>query len=256
VTAWALASSLCWTPSIAQAAPPGDGKRAVELFERSAAAYDAGQFAQAVKLLKEAYQLRPDPVLLYNLARAYEGMGALPDAVRAYTDFLAAQPTAEDRGAIEARIVTLRAQIDEQARLQREAAERQREAQEAQRRAAEQQGENASQRQGGTRPVPWIVAGAGGAGLITGAVFGALSVARHNAATTDAQADIATDQAQARSLATAANIAFVAGGVLAVAGVTWGIVDLGSSHATRDHAPGAVSLQIGPASAWLTVRSP
>ena len=222
--------------------PSDDGKHAVELFDQSAAAYDAGQFAKAAELLKEAYKLRPDPVLLYNLARAYEGMGALPDAVQAYTDFLAADPTAKDRGAIEARIATLRAQIDEQGRLQREAAERQR--------------EREAPRPGGASPIPWIVAGLGGAGLITGAVFGGLSIARHNAAaTTDAQADINGDQSRARSFATAANIAFVAGGVLAAAGVTWGIVELGSSHSAADRAPAAVSLGIGPASAWLTVRT-
>jgi tetratricopeptide (TPR) repeat protein len=245
-----LVSSLCFAPIIARAAPPSDdGKRAVELFNQSAAAYDAGQFAQAAALLKEAYKLRPDAVLLYNLARAYEGMGALPDAVQAYTDFLAADPTAKDRGAIEARIATLRAQIDEQNRLQREAAEREREARQA-------QSASASPRRGGASPIPWVVAGVGGAGLVTGAVFGALSVARHNAATTAAQADIDGDQSQARTFATAANIAFIAGGVLAAVGVTWGIVDLGSSHATQDRAPATVSLLLGPASAWLTVRSP
>jgi tetratricopeptide (TPR) repeat protein len=236
--AWVLVASLCCAPSIASAAPPSDdGKRAVQLFEQSATAYDAGQFAKAAELLKQAYKLRPDPVLLYNLARAYEGMGALPDAVQAYTDFLAADPTAKDRGAIEARIATLRAQIDQQNSLQREAAQRERE-RERQREAP---------RPSGASPIPWIVAGVGGAGLVTGAVFGVLSIARHNAATTDAQADIANDQSQARTFATVANIAFVAGGVLAAAGVTWGIVDLNSSR--------SASLEIGPASAWLTVRT-
>jgi tetratricopeptide (TPR) repeat protein len=232
--AWVLVASLCCAPSVARAAPPSDdGKRAVQLFEQSAAAYDAGQFAKAAELLKEAYRLRPDPVLLYNLARAYEGMGALPDAVKAYSDFLAADPTAKDRGAIEARITTLRAQIDEQDRLQRQAAERER--------------QREAPRPSAASPIPWIVAGVGGAGLVTGAVFGVLSIARHNAATTDAQADIANDQSQARTFATVANIAFVAGGVLAAAGVTWGIVDLNASR--------SASLEIGPASAWLTVRT-
>jgi tetratricopeptide (TPR) repeat protein len=243
-TAWVLAVSLCFASSIAHAAPPSDdGKRAVELFDQSAAAYDAGQFAKAAELLKEAYKLRPDPVLLYNLARAYEGMGALPDAVQAYSDFLAADPSAKDRGAIEARIATLRAQIDEQSRLQREAA------------AREHERQRETPHTSGASPIPWIVAGVGGAGLLTGAVFGALSIARHNAANNDVQTDYANDQSQARSFATAANIAFVAGGVLAAVGVTWGIVELGSSRAAPDRAPAAVSLEIGPASAWLTVRT-
>jgi tetratricopeptide (TPR) repeat protein len=242
--AWVLVSTLCFAPSIASAAPPSDdGKHAVELFDQSAAAYDAGQFARAAELLKEAYKLRPDPVLLYNLARAYEGMGALPDAVQAYADFLAADPTAKDRGAIEARIATLRAQIDEQSRLQREAADRERER------------HRETPHPSGVSPIPWIVAGVGGAGLVTGAVFGALSIARHNAANSDAQAYMDSDQSQARSFAAAANIAFIAGGVLAAAGITWGIVDLGSSRSAPDRAPPAVSLQIGPASAWLTVRT-
>jgi tetratricopeptide (TPR) repeat protein len=257
LTACVVLWSLCCAPNVASAAPPGnDGKRAVELFEQSAAAYDAGQFAQAAKLLKEAYQLRPDPVLLYNLARAYEGMGSLGDAVQAYADFLGAEPSAKDRGAIEARITTLRAQIDEQARLEREAAERAREAQAARLRTAEEWRVNASLRRRGTSPIPWIIAGAGGVALATGAVLGVLSIARHDAATTDAQADVAADQSQARSFATAANIGLIAGGVLAAAGVAWGVVDLTSARSSPDGSPGAVSLQLGPACASLMVRSP
>ncbi len=252
-------ASLASTARIASAAPPNDdAHRAVELFERSATAYDAGRFADAVQLLKDAYRLRPDPVLLYNLARAYEGMGALADAVEAYTRFLTAQPTAKDRGAIEARVATLRAQLDEQARLERERDVAQRARQEQAVRLHRAEAEQAKAATPPRRPsaIPWVVAGVGGAGLATGAVFGVLSAARHSAAISDAQASIAGDQAQARTFATVANVTLVAGGVLAALGLGWGLLDLRASRASADTRGARVTWNLGPGWAGLTVRGP
>ena len=45
-------------------------QEAIALFQQSAEHYRAGQFQQAVDLLKRAYALKPEPVLLYNLSRA------------------------------------------------------------------------------------------------------------------------------------------------------------------------------------------
>ena len=51
--------------------------RALRLFEQSAEAYEAGELEKAAELLERAYALDPDPTLLYNLARTYEGLGKL-----------------------------------------------------------------------------------------------------------------------------------------------------------------------------------
>src|SRR5262249_38752530 len=60
-------------------------ERAFDLFEKSKVAYREGRFAEAADLLAEAYKAKPEPVLLYNLGRACEGLGDLQRAIGAYT---------------------------------------------------------------------------------------------------------------------------------------------------------------------------
>ncbi len=77
-----LSCSILWAfaSSEAQAQQTTAQDRALALFELSGEKYRAGDFEGAVELLTEAYDLFPEPVILYNLARAYEGMG---ESVRA-----------------------------------------------------------------------------------------------------------------------------------------------------------------------------
>jgi tetratricopeptide (TPR) repeat protein len=180
--------------------------RALDLFDRSEVAYRAGRFADAAQLLRDAYALKPEPVLLYNLARAYEGMGDLDRAVKAYGDYLTADPNAKDRASIETRIATLNKQIVERENARHPRPEKK------------------------PSPVPWIVAGAGALGVGAGAVLGVLSAKRHRDARDEsAQTTAEREQDQAKSLATAANVAFIAGGVVLAVGVVWGLLDLRAS---------------------------
>src|SRR4051812_11273972 len=82
-------------------------EQALRLFEQSRVQYRDGHFQEAVKLLLEARSREPAPVLLYNLGRAYEGLGDRSRAIDAYSAFLTEEPSAPDRGAIEERIRTL-----------------------------------------------------------------------------------------------------------------------------------------------------
>jgi tetratricopeptide (TPR) repeat protein len=215
----------------ARAEEPGSVEaQALDLFDKSEASYQKGRFAEAARYLRDAYALRPEPVLLYNLARAYEGMGELEHAAHAYEDFLAAEPNAKDRASIETRVATLHNQIAE-----RDA---------AQRRASAPPPKKVS-------PVPWIVAGAGAVGIGVGAVLAVSSANRHRDAIADTAQTIAEhDQDAAKSLATAANVAFIAGGVAAAIGVVWGLLDLRAVAASRSAslapwaAPGAVGLAL------------
>src|SRR5687768_5354641 len=93
---------LAAAPSIAQGV--SEDRRAADLYSEARVHYRAGRFAEAVRLLKEAHQLRPDPVLLYNLGRVYESMGDLAGALASYREFLRATRHVPDRGAIEQRI--------------------------------------------------------------------------------------------------------------------------------------------------------
>ena len=196
---------------------------ALELFEKSEAAYDHGRFGEAIALLRRAYALKKEPVLLYNMGRAYEGLGDLRAAAEAYESFLAADPHAPDRGALELRIATMRRQLVEREELQRQA-ERDRRDRE---RAASPPPKHAS-------AVPWIVAGVGAAGLGTGIVCFALSGSAHDKAVAEpTYLQASRLQSRAEAWSTAASIAWIAGGVVLAVGVVWGILDLSAARSSR-----------------------
>jgi tetratricopeptide (TPR) repeat protein len=227
-----LAVALAVAATSASADPPApadEGKAndalALEFFERAETAYQRGRFLEAVDLLKRSYALRREPVIFYNLARAYEGLGDLDRAARAYEDFVKAEPDTPDRASIEARVANLR-----RTNAEREAAK-------------------------ASRPpprklsvVPWVVAGAGALGIGAGAVLEVLALGRHASANEEpAQLTAEADQRDAQRLATASGVAFVAAGVILAVGVVWGIVDVrlnASSRAAFVPAPGGVALRL------------
>lgn len=150
-------------------------------------------------------------MLLYNMGRAYEGLGDLGAAAQAYEDFLRADPKAPDRGALERRIATLRRQL-------------------AEREALRARAERDKHPPSSPSAVPWIVAGVGAAGVAAGVVFGVMSSQKHDDAVkepTYREAQRLDDQS--RSYATVANVSLIAGGVVLALGVVWGILDLSAS---------------------------
>lgn len=211
---------------------PDDRARALALFRDSDAHYKRGEFEKAAELLREAYALHPEPILLYNLARALEGLGDFPGAIEQYERYLNAETEIADRGAIERRIATLRAQVERtrgptstgepapppplsDIRTPAPPVVASPSRGEPSRRAAAPSGAGR---------LPWVIAGAGGAVVGVGAVFGYLSQARHDdAVAAPVQADAAQLQDRARTFATVANVAFAIGGVAAVTGVAWGL---------------------------------
>jgi tetratricopeptide (TPR) repeat protein len=108
----ALVIALSAIPAAAGAQPSTEDRtRALELFEQSADHYKRGEFERAAELLREAYGLYPEPLLVYNLARALEGVGDLPGAIENYERYLTEATTVDDRPAIERRIATLKEQL-------------------------------------------------------------------------------------------------------------------------------------------------
>jgi tetratricopeptide (TPR) repeat protein len=202
-----------------------DHKRAVELDAEGAAAYKAGRFAEAIAKLREAVALDPNPILLFNLARVYESSGDLDHALESFRGYLAGDPTAEDRGAVEKRIATLERQIRE-----RDAA-----------RAAPPPPPPSHAAptlviREARRPsaAPWIVASAGAAAVGVGGAFGVMALTTHDSAVNDpVQATAADAQANAKTFATVANVLFVAGAVVLVTGVVWGLIDVAGSKHSR-----------------------
>ena len=250
-----VALVLAAATSIAAAQPATDGKqRALTLFQESDVHYKRGEFERAVELLREAYALYPEPILIYNLARALEGLGDLPGAIEQYERYLDEEPNIEDRGAIERRITTLKDQVAT--------------------RPATDGGAPAStpppdpptppvivpiapdvRASSPTPPskLPWIVAGAGVVVLGGGGVFGYLS----HAGADDARREPVQTEAvrlhdAARRDATIANVMFAAGGAIAIGGVVWGVLD--ARRGSPAPAPTVAGARVEVAPSWVGLR--
>lgn len=217
-------------------------RRARELNRQSHERYQLADYQGAVELLEQAYALYPQPILLYNMARAYGNLGRFEEAIAAYERYLASAPEGDDHRVIETRIRNYRAVLEERRAREAEArTARAAEAAETQRRAALLEART-EPRPAEPDAAPWVIAGVGAAVLIGGGVLGGLSLSERGAAESEPAfipAQAASDRAVA--FAWAANGAFILGGVLALVGVVWGIVDLTSSESART----AVSVRRG-----------
>lgn len=232
--------------------PPGTTKgRALERFERSEARYREGRFAAAVELLLEAYRIHPEPVLLYNLGRAYEGLGDLDRAIDAYARYLGRDPSAPDLRSIETRIATLRNQIDDRQALRQQRDEAKRRAEEVERAQSA-----AAPRRTGPSALPWIVGGAGVLSLGGGGVLWLRARTLHEDAVADpVQQGAQAKQAQGERSLTAANIALVAGGVLTAGGALWLALDRWSvSRNAQKGREARVSVWVAPGGVLLQGR--
>lgn len=239
-TAIAVALSLVAPSAVAE--PPrarSPKSRALDLFEKSALAYREGRFDDAIGLLLEARRVKREPVLLYNLGRAYEALGKQTEAADAYAGYLAEDPRAADRRAIEGRIATLRAQAEQLDKAKSLPVSPPPEERRPPPDAPETEPD-------GLFVAPWVVTGVGLAGIGAGVALGLVANARHDdAAREPAQAAAQDEQDAAESFATGATIAFVAGGALAAVGLTWlGIRAFAPS-------PSRVSLLPGPGTLTL-----
>jgi tetratricopeptide (TPR) repeat protein len=182
-----------------RAPPPTGEDRAFSLFNESEVAYREARFEESLRLLREAYALSPDPVLLYNMARVHETMGDLDRAISVYERFLMEAPSIPDRPALEARIASLKALRE--AKKPKPPPPRKRSV------------------------APWIVAGAGGAVLAGAGVFGILAKNRESDAINDpVQRTGVAAREDATTYATIANVGFAVGGAIALAGLVWGLV--------------------------------
>jgi len=238
---------------VAQAAHADDKtakRRAGELAAEAAQHYKRGEFEVSAALVRQAYALYPEPNLLYNLARSLEGMGDNKGALEAYQQYLATGKDIEDRGALERRVATLQAEID------------------AANKPAEPAPVPAPAPTPTPAPAPAIVvplpahetAPASrlplvviGVGVLAGAAGGGcvlVANSRHDDATNAVGALAAQSlQTSAQHYATAANVLFVAGGAIALAGMVWEIHSLGSHRrasvtARARVAPSALGLEV------------
>ncbi len=231
----------------ATAAAEDPDKRALELFDKGKAAYRQGQFEEAIRFLREAYDLKAEPVLLYNLARAYEGKGLLGEAADTYDRYLATAGDIPDRGAITKKVETLRALIAERAAKPKD------EPSEPPPRPDPKPTPAPAADTPSPSPAPWIVAAFGAAGLGVGGVLGGLALSRNDdAAGAPSQAETAELRADAEDLALGSTISLAVGGAILAAGVVWGIVDVTVLSAPAEQP--SVSVRVGPGALQTTLR--
>lgn len=197
--------------------------------------YERGDYEAAAALLQAAAALCPqEPMLHYNLGRTLErrsqqlregGEAAAARtrterAIEAYDAFLhAGQGEASVLTRAQTRRDALAASLSTEAAIT----------------TATPPAVNANHAE--ISPWPWVVAGIGVAALGAGVGLGVHALDRNTAA------DRAPSQAQtfallpeAQDFATAANVTMVAGGVVALAGAIWGIIDVVSSGGNAEHA--------------------
>lgn len=251
--ALALALALSSAPASAGEA---EQKQALELYAKGKEAYKEGRFEDAVKLIDAAYALHPEPVLLYNLARAHEGLGDFPKAIAAYEKYLTTEKQIADRGAIEQKVTSLKRTVEEQARLARERDEALKAKAGAERPQDPKEPPRDPAKEGDSRgpsPWPWTIAALGAGGLVAGGVLGGLALSKNDEAEgAPTQLDAATLREEADGLALGSTISFIAGGVVLAAGAAWGIADVVLASRPSD---GAASLRVrvGPAGASVIV---
>jgi tetratricopeptide (TPR) repeat protein len=211
------------------AAPALAQESAEDLYRRGSTAYREGRFNEAADLLERAYALQPEPILLYNLARARESAGDVQGAYDAYTRFLAEAPAdAEQRPRVTGRVEVLRAEIESRrARATPEPA--------VPSDPVAPPIPIAPMAHAEPSPVPWIVGGVGVGAVVAGLIVGILAQDRANQAmTAPSHREGTAIASDANTLAITADILFAAGGTVALVGLVWGIFDvIGTSGQAR-----------------------
>ena len=90
-------------------------EKAREHYETGTKQYDLGHWDESIREFEKAYELRPDPSFLYNLAQAYRRKGDAKRALDLYRNYLVKVPKSPQRAEIEERIEILQKQIDDAA---------------------------------------------------------------------------------------------------------------------------------------------
>ncbi len=85
-------------------------RRALQLYEEGEAAYTEGRYEVAVRSFTAAHRLSPRPLLLYNLANAYERLGRYGEAAQALEEYLPDAPI-DERAVLQTRLENLRLRL-------------------------------------------------------------------------------------------------------------------------------------------------
>ena len=81
-------------------------------YARGTKLYDLGRYLEAAKEYEQTYELKDDPVILFNIGQAYRLGHNYPEAIRAYKSYLRRAPESQQRASIEGYITEMQATID------------------------------------------------------------------------------------------------------------------------------------------------
>jgi tetratricopeptide (TPR) repeat protein len=91
------------------------GKQSAEAhYRKGMKAYTLGHFPEAIEEFEKAYDLRSEPIFLYNIAQSHRQNNSPQRAIFFYRRYIEAQPDAKNRADIEQRIKDLQSQLDAQ----------------------------------------------------------------------------------------------------------------------------------------------
>jgi tetratricopeptide (TPR) repeat protein len=80
--------------------------------------FDLGLYDQAIKEYMAAYDAKPDPALLYNIAQAHKLAGHPSEAIRFYRVYLVRVPDAPNADEVRAKIAELQKAVEQQRKAQ------------------------------------------------------------------------------------------------------------------------------------------
>lgn len=100
LTTLALCCILC-APLAARADDPNAGAKAKEHYLKGQTHYALGEFEDAVTEFREAFRLRDEPAILFNIAQAMRQLNNYKQAYFYYSQYLSKRPTASNRPEVE-----------------------------------------------------------------------------------------------------------------------------------------------------------
>jgi len=92
----------------------GSEKEARALFQRAEMSFNLGKFAEALADYQAAYQVKPLPGFLFNIAQCYRNMGNYDRARFFFRRYLALSPRTSNRGLVEDLIEEMSRLLDKQ----------------------------------------------------------------------------------------------------------------------------------------------
>lgn len=95
-----LVSMILWVPSV-RGAPQGPDARARHLFAKAQAMFLKNQFDEALDFYHAAYELKPLPGFLFNIAQCHRFAGRFEQAIQFYNRYLATGSSVHSRADVE-----------------------------------------------------------------------------------------------------------------------------------------------------------